>query len=281
MKFPNWLVVILARKRWTKRLFMNFFPKISHKKILNKLNFHYDPRDLQGPSFHFGYDLEKGFNNYETQGKNLLMSYLPKDGVFYDIGANIGMFSAYFMLNRPDTHLYAFEPVDLSFKCLSNSLLNFSDNVHLYKNAIGLENENKKIYKCDLNDGGHSFYNGSDTRQSEDVVVVNLDSFRVNNSIPLPDVVKIDVEGFELEVLKGISNIILESKPVMLIESNNKDLSEKGEFWNYFKNLENIGVSIIDPLNSQTYNMNELSEVAKLKLHNEERELSDYLYYFK
>ena len=100
---------------------------------------------MRGPSFHFAYGLEKGFNNYEETAKNKLLSFLPEKGVFYDIGANIGMYSVYFVLHKPDLQLYSFEPETEAFLCLESSLSKTGSNIHVYKKAIGEITEKKKI----------------------------------------------------------------------------------------------------------------------------------------
>ncbi|MBF0364707.1 MAG: FkbM family methyltransferase [Oligoflexia bacterium] len=283
MKLNNTLSVFIARKRWLKRIFMNCLPNYAHRKIFNKIEFYFDPRDMRGPSFHFAYDLEKGFNNYEETTKKKLLSFLPENGVFYDIGANIGMYSVYFLLHKPSCQLFSFEPEPLVHSLLNKTLKSMKNDIKLFNVAIGNVEEDKKIFKSSTNDGGHSFLIGLDDKNDESyevVKVVNLDSFRQKNSIPKPDVVKIDVEGFELEVLKGMKGTILESKPIMQIESNNKDLSTKGNFWQFMSQFVEHGLVCMTPDDTRSISLNELSNIAKRNLDNGHA-LSDYFYIFQ
>jgi len=280
MSIPNWFAVFISRKRWLKRILYSILPEIAYCKIYNSIEFHFDPKDMSGPSFHFAYDLEKGFNNYESAGKNKLLEFMPNNGVFFDIGANIGMYSVYFMLNKPTTKLYAFEPVSLVYRCLENSLQSIDGDIHLYNKAIGSINESKNIYKCNTNDGGHSFYNEIHQRESELVQVVNLDNFRESESIPLRNIVKIDVEGFELQVLKGMKQTLIKARPILLIESQNEDLAMHGEFWHFFNDLNYLGLYAMEADNSLVLNMNDLSTVAKQYL-DQGKILSDYFFIFK
>lgn len=281
----NSLSVFIARRRWLKRIFLNALPEQAHKRIFNKVDFYFDPRDMKGPSFHFAYDLEEGFSNYEERTKKALFEYLPEGGVFYDIGANIGMYSIYSLINHTSAQLYSFEPEPHTYSLVKKTLESAKGDYHLYNVAIGKDNEERKIYTSTVNDGGHSFLNeGIDKDDSKFSVVkiVNLDDFRCKNSIPLPDVVKIDVEGFELEVLKGMRQTIIDARPIMQIESNNIDLANKKAFWTFMKDFEDYGLQCIDPNEDRkkSMNMEELCAAAQRNL-KQGRKLSDYFYCLK
>jgi len=58
------------------------------------------------------------------------------------------------------------------------------------------------------------------------VCVMNIDSLVFENRLPFPDLVKIDVEGFELEVLKGMAKTIQKQAPILFVaidDKNNRD----------------------------------------------------------
>ena len=283
MNFRNDISVFVARRRWLKRSFKKWLPRIAHHKIFNKINFHFDPRDLRGPSFHFAFDLERGFLNYEEDSRNELLENVPRDGIFYDIGANIGMYSVYFAHKRPDIRLFCFEPEPLAYTCIQKTMDSFCENkVTVFNKAIGQQKEEKKLYKSERNDGGHSFYHreGEDPNAEFAVVsVVNLDEMVENGELPKPNALKIDVEGFELEVLKGSEQTIRLAKPFMLIESDNQDLAQKGEFWSFLKRFENDGLITRCPGDRRRLNLEDLSKHAKHELQFGNK-LSNYFYYF-
>ncbi len=284
MILNNSISVFVARRRWLKRILRDNLPLIASHKIFNKIDFHFDPRDMRGPSFHFAYDLEKGFNNYEELTKKKLLEQLPPNGVFFDIGANIGMYSVFFLLNREDCQLYSFEPEPNTYKIIKKNLEGLNADHQLFNLAIGEVDEERRIFTSSINDGGHSFSNTSedkDESKSNIVKIVNLDQLRRDSNIPLPHVVKIDVEGFELEVLKGMKETIIEAKPFLQVESNNHDLGEKSEFWKFLKSLEPHGLKCMDPSDNRNIelSLDELSKIAKQK--NERGHLlSDYFYFF-
>ena len=280
MKLKDNILIFLTRKRWIKRILINQLPKIAYKRIFNKIDFYFDPKDMKGPSFYFAYNLEEGLNNYEEIAKKRLIEFLPTQGVFYDIGANIGMYSVYCKLHKPEVELYAFEPESLAFSCLHNTLGTMEGKIFLYNKAIGYINEEKKIFKSPKNAGGHSFYNHKEENNNYEIVdVVNFDNFRIAEEIPLPHVIKIDVEGFELEVLRGIRKTILDSRPIMLIESNNEKLSLKEDFWKFMQEFEEVGLYVMEVESSKKLNMNELSDIASENF-KVGKVLSDYFYCF-
>jgi FkbM family methyltransferase len=284
MELNNNLSVLVSRKRWLKRIFKNFLPKIAKVKIFDKLDFYYDPRDMRGPSFHFGYDLEKGFLNYESENRDELLSSLPKNGVLYDIGANIGLYSVYAALKRKDIKIIGFEPDETVYNCISKTIKSFPDQeIKIFKKGVGLKNETLKLYHSSVNDGGHSFAVRDDEDEKqyigyEEVEVVNLDDFIKSNNLPMPDVVKIDVEGFELEVLSGMKKTLEETAPVLMVESNNQDIIDEVGIWSFLNSLKGLEISAHGPDNKEKVNLAKLNEVARKKL-SEGSRISNYFFF--
>lgn len=230
MNFLNDLNVLLGRKRWTKRIFRPLMREIAYKEVCNGIKFHYCPKDMEGPSFHFGYDLEKGFLNYEEKDKVKLMKLIPEGGVFYDIGANIGMFSAFVGKNRPDVQVYSFEPEKKAFECLSETIkASAFKNVIAYNVGIASNAaENASLFVSSNNDGGHSLKidstNDAKPREVQKVKLVCLGEFQEKMNLNIPDVIKIDVEGFEADVLNGIYSLVEKYRPTLLVECQTEDI---------------------------------------------------------
>lgn len=129
-----------------------------------------------------------------------------------DIGANtgcIGLFNK--NLNFP---IFAFEPNKIAFQELLNNVWNNKCNTLCYNLAAGDKNE--KLFMTEYHTLWGYGFNRISTERTEYVVeVVTLDTI-----IPFNEIVshvKIDVEGYELFVLKGM-NRILKQKPVLYIE---------------------------------------------------------------
>ena len=290
MTINNSLAVFISRRRWLKRRTLNILPNIAHKKILQGINFHYNPKDLRGPSFHFAYELEKGFLNYEETDKKELLDLVPKGGIFLDIGANIGLFSVYFSLQRKDIKVYCFEPDEATFVCLAKNTEQLkSREIKIFNKALGEKCGEEELHKSSINDGGHSFIKSMHTIEifkekprdggSKIVPMVTFDELVKTREVELPDVIKIDVEGYELGVIKGMSESISAKKPDMLIETSNSDLANKGSFWKHMTTLKDLGIFARQPGSLIKMNMEELAIAAKKNL-DRNKLLSNYFFQF-
>lgn len=130
-----------------------------------------------------------------------------------DVGANIGNHTIFFS-KVCGADVVSFEPQKNCFETLKlNCELN-SVNCECFNVAIGEDNRKVSIDQFDsLNLGGNSF-SYSDTCDDDNIVCRSLDSF----SFEYIDLIKIDVEGFEIEVLKNSINTIKRHKPLIFIE---------------------------------------------------------------
>ncbi len=158
-------------------------------------------------------------NNSFYELENLeILNYLPlEEGVFLDIGANIGNHTLYFskILKRD---VYAFEPVRENYNLLrKNILINDLKNIKTFNIALGMCNS-KVTLRQNYQDNSGTWeivdYTG-------DIDIIPLDDININKKISY---MKIDVEGHELEVLKGAINTIKTNLPLLSIEfhSGNK-----------------------------------------------------------
>ena len=146
--------------------------------------------------------------------------FLPRAGEIacvYDIGANLGNHTVYFASHAKNSTVYSFEPVPVTFDLLKRNVEQngLSERVKLFQCALGAKESSAKM-KVE-GPGGLAF--SSITRDvhsvwTQEVAVKRLDDM----NLPPPDFVKIDVEGYELEVLKGMERTLRESSPVLWIE---------------------------------------------------------------
>lgn len=171
---------------------------------------------------------------YEDFILSLILNYLPKDGVFLDIGTNIGqhaLFAAKYLNGQG--HVYAFEPVPHLFKQFTDSLkIGEFKNITAYDFALGNVESEGKIYTNKENAGKSSLVNAEQPDQVLSVGIKKLDD--VISTDTKVDMIKIDVEGYEYEVLSGGKDLIFNSKPVIILEFSpsfykfkNSDISAK------------------------------------------------------
>lgn len=143
---------------------------------------------------------------------------LPAEGVLYDIGANLGTVSIPIARQRPKARLFAFEAqVAIHQLLMRNVGLNGLTNVSTFGHALGERDGTIDFPAPPLTSVGNFGGVGRDAGISTKVNVPmrRLDSL----SLPPPDVVKIDVEGFDLEVVQGGLETIRKHRPVLFYEA--------------------------------------------------------------
>jgi len=150
---------------------------------------------------------------------NILRSLLNKNQIFVDCGANIGLWTlTAASVVGPTGRVYAFEPNKSTFEKLEKNISSgkYIDMIQLFCAAVGSKNTNLPIR---IIQGDHNICHMTDIMDSESILVpvVTLDSTLKDTQI---DGIKIDVEGFELEVLKGAANILKKSQPWLFVEFN-------------------------------------------------------------
>ena len=163
---------------------------------------------------------------------------------FIDIGSNIGIYSIYSTLKK-NIKCFSIEPYFKNFKrLLENINLNNCSNV--YPLYIGLDSKSSitNFYSNDLrssssggqinqpiNEKGKKFK----FLEKNKVLVFNLDTLVALKIIPRPNYVKIDVDGNEMNIIKGMKDTLSNKKFMSLfIEINNFDTK-----YRYLKNFFN------------------------------------------
>ena len=172
-----------------------------------------------------------------------------------DIGANYGTHSLYIAnkiknLNKGGK-VYTFEIQPKMLDLLKENIDLNNLNTYININHFGLGNNDGEMdliipndYDLNENPGGISLYNNNLNEQNHKIKVSikKLDELSLSNI----SVIKIDVEGFELEVFEGGKETIINNKPVIIIEiwENNKDKYFDWINNNFpFYNIENIAGS--------------------------------------
>jgi FkbM family methyltransferase len=139
-----------------------------------------------------------------------------------DVGANQGLYSLLFSsLVGPTGGVLSFEPdADLFAALRVNCRQNGAENIRCYNYALGARAEAKVLYRSRVNSGDNRLARSDrpDWFHEVDVKTETLDSMLGNTSV---DFIKIDVQGWELEVLKGMTGVC----------NNNPELRIYFEFW--------------------------------------------------
>jgi FkbM family methyltransferase len=165
----------------------------------------------------------------ELPVQQVLSQHLAVGSVFYDIGANIGFFSVLAArLVGMQGQVYAFEPLPENADAIRRNIkLNAFDNIQVIEAAVA-ERAGAAEFMVSHYSGGSSLAAASippDLKEIITVEMVALDDLLEQGRILPPHVVKIDVEGAELQVLKGMPQILSHHCPVIVYEIDDHDLA--------------------------------------------------------
>lgn len=144
--------------------------------------------------------------------EDLIYKFGVNPKIVFDIGANYGQTAVHYHEIFNDADIYSFEPVKKSFLKLENETKKLN-NITCFNIAFGEEKNEVEIY---LHDESNSQLNSLkvtddskiNTSLKETIKVDTLNNFVLEKNIKQIDLLKIDTEGFELEVLKGASNLL-------------------------------------------------------------------------
>ena len=158
---------------------------------------------------------------YEKNETNFVKDSVNKGDIVIDIGANIGYYTLMFAKLVGDTgKIYSFEPDPRNFLILEKNIqINGYNNIILEKKAVS-NKLGKSILYVNENSAGSSMHKPNNVVNQIDVDLITLDNYFEVNSIT-PDFIKIDIEGYELNALKGMESILQSSdKTKIMIEYN-------------------------------------------------------------
>ena len=154
---------------------------------------------------------------YEKGILYFIRDNFKKNGCFIDVGANIGLMSIYTADCFPNAKVIAFEAHPKTYELLKENIaLNDLTNIAIWQYALGSSTGKVSIYdNWQVNRGGASLIIKTEDSAAYQVEMIPLDEVIGAN---IPDMIKIDVEGVELEVLKGAKETIRKYLPVLIVE---------------------------------------------------------------
>lgn len=173
---------------------------------------------------------------------------IGKQDVIFDIGANMGVISNWFSQFCATVH--AFEPYPENIDTIKSQIaLRNVDNITLHSIALGKENTNMHLHVKSFH-GHHSLgdVDNSPTVKRVEVQVRTVDDIFTELEIDRINFMKIDVEGFESDVIQGALKTLTEKKvDYILFEIEEKILhSIQRTAQEVFQNLFESGYQIID-----------------------------------
>jgi FkbM family methyltransferase len=198
---------------------------------------------------------------FEEASQKTLFELAKNRRAIIDVGTNIGCVLMNFARLSPDAVVYGFEPDAANFeKARTNLSLNQFQNVNLNQKALGTHRAKAKIYSVNENNAGMNRIRvageGHDgLGEGSEIEVISLDDFVEKTSIKTVDLIKIDVEGFELNVLKGAQHSLRRFRPTLFVELDDNNLREQGS------SAEEL-VVFIEQLGYRVYRADKAAEIS-------------------
>ncbi len=239
---------------WGKAFFQRFF-ELLHKISLKGMNF--------------------GFSEVTNSGEKYILEMIRAKNktlfpVIFDIGANKGQYANLIdSIFHGNAKIYSFEPGKITY---SELLKNTSQikNIERYNLGFGSAGKKEYLYYDEAGSGLASVYKrqlehvNKKFAQKETVRIKKLDDFCEENKIKNIDLLKIDVEGHELEVLKGAKNM-LEKKAIKAIqfEFGGANIDSRTYFQDFYYLLKNT-YKIYRILQNSLYEIKQYSELQEI-----------------
>jgi FkbM family methyltransferase len=164
-----------------------------------------------------------GWNAYETETLNLFFKLASEAEVIVDVGAHVGVFSIVAGHANSRARVFAFEPVDTTYRRLqSNVARNSLKNVRCFQKALGVKDETAEVFHQSgmtfTASLSREFMHWQPNWSASLVSVVTGDKFVEENDIARIDLLKIDTESTEPQVLAGLLKTIERDRPNIICE---------------------------------------------------------------
>jgi FkbM family methyltransferase len=179
-----------------------------------------------------------------------------KNCIFWDIGSNIGQYAIYAATKHKKINIFAFEPSPSNLVVLSRniSINHLSNKISIIpfglinkKNSFLFMNESK----FEEGSAMHDLKKNQTSKLEYKIYGTSIKNLIENKTLKIPNYIKIDVDGAELDVLEGFGSILNNSNiKSLFIEL---DLSDKKKFDNCFKIIKKFKFKLITKNRSELY----------------------------
>ncbi len=229
-------------KLLTKRSFMIWFKDFFHEISYKYINIFEKKVKFFVPNQFSEWRVDTFFTK-EPDTLEWIDNFEKKENlIFWDIGANIGLYSIYNALKNKNSTTVSFEPSSSNFRILSRniSINNLENNIKIFPIALTNKvNTFLKMKETDFVEGGslNSFGEKFDFEGKEfkskmryQMYGTNIDYLIDNKILDIPDYIKIDVDGIEHLILAGANKHLGNQKiKSLLVEINENFIEQKEE----------------------------------------------------
>ncbi len=164
------------------------------------------------------------------------------DVCVFDVGANTGQYGMQLKSRIPNVELHSFEPSYAAFEKLQKIASEY-ENWNVYQLGLGSEHIQSQLFSTEAGSASASLlkkdltFGREEFVKSELVQIETLDRFLKANPLIKPNVLKLDVEGFELRCLEGAKDSISQFQ-IIQFEFGEVNIDARiffRDFWNFFR----------------------------------------------
>lgn len=208
-----------------------------YRGVIKIIPFDFSVKQKITNEFEFKFHARYAFSDFKEWGNkhnNFFNTYLniaKKTKCFFDVGAHIGIVTLpVAKIIEGSGKIFSFEPSKnnlfyLKYHVKKNKL----KNVQIIEKAVSSRNEHSSLYESDQPTGMSSLIPIEDKKITirSSVESITLDEFCDKNKIK-PEIIKVDIEGSEIELLKGSRRIMKQLKPVFFLSYHPEHIKEIG-----------------------------------------------------
>ena len=186
----------------------------------NGLKLKVDISDYIGHYLYFG---------FKDETIDVLFSLCKPASYVIDVGTNIGWTLLNLAQRSPQGKIVGFEPDPYNYQvCKENIQLNHLNNIVLLQRGLGAQAAKTTMEVRTPNNRGGNRISPATTPGSIEVTIERLDQVEELKSWTRVDLIKIDVEGYELDVLQGAEGLLQKHQPILFIEIDDNNLKDQG-----------------------------------------------------
>lgn len=274
----NFLFFVFSKDSKIINIFVNFdvfFRKLGFLNYFLKGRFEYEGltfyHDINDTSVASSI-LTNGI--YEPELLKEIKSTLINGSTFIDGGANIGFFSLIASkIIGPKGVVIAFEPTPLTSSFLKKNIkINNINNVVVSNNGLSSSEKYLPFVLTNKPEGNSIIFdkekNLSNKNEIININTTSIDKFCINNDIQKVDLIKLDIEGQELEAIKGAKETLISNKNIKIIFELNIAYSRDGiEFAKeIYKELNKLNFSNFEALLDPRISIKNLDSLENIEL---------------
>lgn len=172
--------------------------------------------------------------DFREKPRERLYSMVREDDAVLDVGTNIGETLLNFArLVGPAGHVYGFEPDEVNYRNVERNIaLNVLSNVTVFKLGVSDKKETVRLFRVDPHNlGMNRILSAEEAARFSDHTTIEtdtLDNIVAQKSIGRVDLIKIDIEGYEMHALRGARRLLETQRPKLFVEVGYTRLLKNG-----------------------------------------------------